>query len=76
MINGKRTRKQNKILKEMIKGLDHRLGEQNTGFLISMLIDCLDKLTKDGDKNMRTLEIRINEFFSVKYNFEKDVFEK
>ena len=76
MINGKRTRKQNKILKEMIKGLDFRLGEQNTGFLISMLIDCLDKLTKEGDKNMRTLEITINEFFSVKYNFEKEEFEK
>lgn len=76
MINGKRTRKQNKILKEMIKGLDFRLGEQGTGFIISMLIDCLDKLTKDGDKNMRTLEITINEFFSVKYNFEKEEFEK
>ena len=76
MINEKRTRKQNKILKELIKGLDRRLGEQNAGFIISMLIDCLDKLTVDGDKNMRTLEITINDFFSVKYNFEKEEFEK
>lgn len=66
----KRNRKQNKQVKLMFWHLDQMLGEQDAGLFLAM---CLDLLTKccSGveERELRTLEIKINDFFSKKIDF-------
>lgn len=69
----KRTREQNKKLKEMIRHLDGMLGETDCGLFIAMICDLMDKFVEGvSQRNMRTLEIKLNDYFSVKYDFEKN----
>ena len=69
----KRTRQQNKMLKTMLNKLDHMLGENNSGLMIALLCDLLDKLVEGVDqREMRTIEVKLNDYFSVKYDFEKE----
>lgn len=66
----RRNRKQNKKLKFMIHQLDLMFGENNTGIFISMILDCLNKMMKEETPSeyieLRTLEIKFNDFYSVK----------
>lgn len=68
----KRTRKQNKILKQMQERLDSMLGENGAGFMIALICDLLGKFVEGVDhRDMRTIEIKLNDYFSAKYDFEK-----
>ena len=46
--------------------------EYTTGLLICFLADALEKYSQDADRNMRTIEIKFNDYFSFKYSFEED----
>lgn len=66
----KRNRAQNKAIKDMIHHLDLMFGENNTGTFLAMICDGLDKMMKEETPseylNLRTIEIRFNEIYSVK----------
>lgn len=68
----KRNAKQNKILKKMIADLDCMFGPQGTGMFLSMILDALYKMMKEETPseyiNLRTVEIKFNDFYSVKLN--------
>ncbi len=69
----KRTRKQNKLVKQMQKRLDTMLGENGAGLMLSLLCDLLNKFVDGVDhREMRTLELKLNDYFSVKFDFEKE----
>ena len=63
-----------KGLKPMFKTLTEYMGgnERDAGMLIAILIDLLDKFTKDGPRELRTLKMELNGFFSITYDFDKD----
>ena len=73
MKRDKRSKEQNKKVKQMIAHLDAMLGEVDTGIFLAMICDLLDKFV-DGveQREMRTLELRLNDYFSVKFDFEKN----
>ena len=66
----KRNAKQNKMLKDMIHHLDLMFGENNTGMFLAMICDGLDKMMKEETPSefieLRTIEIKFNDFYSVK----------
>lgn len=66
----KRNRAQNKKIKNMLHHLDLMFGENNAGLFLAMICDCLDKMMKQETPsefiNLRTIEIRFNEVYSVK----------
>ena len=67
----KRNVAQNQVVKKMIKHLDLMFGEQNSGMFLAMVCTCLDKVMKStpGDYlELRTIEIKLNDFYSVKLN--------
>jgi len=76
----KRTRGNDKVVKEMLYHLDLMLGEQGTGYLLSMVCDCLDKMmnevTPSDYMELRTIEIRFNDFYSVKFDCETEQYVK
>jgi len=72
VIRMKRNRKQNKAVKVMLAQLDNILGEQDAGMFLAISLDCLNKLVEGVEsRELRTLEIKLNDFFSVKYDFIK-----
>lgn len=61
---------QNKAIKQMIRHLDLMFGEQTTGFFLAMICDGLNKMMKEETPseylNLRTIEIKFNDCYSVK----------
>lgn len=66
----KRTKEQNKVVKAMLHRLDLMFGENNAGFFLCMICDALQKLmteeTPSKYLNLRTIEIKFNDCYSVK----------
>jgi hypothetical protein len=66
----RRNKAENKAVKDMIYHLDLMFGEHNTGMFLAMICDALNKLTKEktpsGFLELRTIEIKFNDFYSVK----------
>ena len=71
----KRNKTQEKIINEMIHHIDIKVGERTTGFLLALLCGVLDEISKDHDQEIRSIEIVINDFFSKKFDFEKEKLE-
>ena len=61
----------NKFIKPPLDALRQIIGNENTGFIICLLTDMLNEYAKDGERIIRTFELRINDFFSYKYDFEQ-----
>ena len=72
----RRNHAQNKMLKQMIYQFDLMFGQNNTGLFLAIILDCLNKMMKqetpDEFINLRTIEIKFNDCYSVKYDFEKE----
>ena len=66
----KRNAAQNKVIKDMIYHLDLMFGENNTGLFLAMICDALNKIMKEETPSeylkLRTIEIKFNDFYSVK----------
>ena len=66
----KRTMAQNKAVKDMLHQLDLMFGENNAGMFLAMILDGLNKMMKEETPseylNLRTIEIKFNDFYSVK----------
>ena len=66
----RRNRKQNKCVKNMLYQLDLMLGENNSGMFLAMILDGLNKMMKEETPSefleLRTIEIKFNDFYSVK----------
>ena len=66
----KRNRTQNKKVKEMLHMLDLMFGENNAGMFLAMILDGLNKIMKEETPseyiNLRTIEIKFNDCYSVK----------
>ena len=66
----KRNSAQNKCVKEMLYQLDLMFGENNSGMFLAMILDALNKMMKEETPseylNLRTIEIKFNDCYSVK----------
>ena len=66
----KRTKEQNKVVKDMLYQLDLMFGENNSGMFLAMILDGLNKMMKEETPSeyleLRTIEIKFNDFYSVK----------
>lgn len=66
----KRTKAQNKVLKQMLYHLDLMFGEENAGSFIAMICDGLNKMMREETPsehlNLRTIEIKFNDCYSIK----------
>ena len=61
-----------KLDKEMFKQLEKRVGSY-AGLFIAVFIDALDEFTKGVEsRNLRTVEIKFNDFFSHKVDLDND----
>ena len=62
-----------KDFKTMIDFLENSIGQEATGTLIAVLCDSLKSLTNEEVQNryIRTVEIKYNDFFTTKFDFEK-----
>ena len=71
-VHPKRNKAENKAIKDMIYHLDLMFGEHNTGMFLAMICDALDKMMKEETPSeyleLRTIEIKFNDFYSVKLN--------
>ena len=71
----KRNRKQNELLKQTLYKLDLMLGENHAGEVVCILADSLNKMLKEKTPSerleLRSLEIKLNDYFSLKYDFKK-----
>lgn len=67
-------RKQRKTaLKPMFKCLEQMLGKDDAGLFLAICLDLLQDCCKNvNQRQLRTLEIKINDYFSSKYDFESD----
>lgn len=65
------TSKQRKALKPMFDHLIETFGSVHVaGTMLALYLDAFDKLVENKDsQEIRTLEIRVNDFFSYKYDF-------
>ena len=68
--HAKRNPAQNKMIKDMIYQLDLMFGKNNSGMFLAMIIDGLNKMMKEETPseylNLRTVEIKFNDCYSVK----------
>lgn len=65
----KRNRKQNELVKTMLKHLDLMLGENHAGELLAIFVDLLKRAvneTPDGKLELRSIEIILNDYFHAK----------
>lgn len=68
----KRNSKLNKFYKQDLKCLDELLGEVDAGLLLHSVVRTLYKLLGDKDSQiLRTIEIKINDYFSSKWDFQR-----
>ena len=66
-------RQRDMALKPMFKVLIDMLGKRDAGMFIAICCDLLNECVKGVDqRTLRTLEIKLNDYFSCKYDFEKD----
>lgn len=69
-------REDKKIKLQMLSAIEsHFENPRDAGLFIAMIADLLDKVISNDRTDMiemRTIEIKINNFFSVKYDFIKD----
>lgn len=62
-----------KGMKAMLKELTKRFANQrDAGMFLAIILDLLDSLTKEGDKELRTIKLELNGFFQITYDFDKD----
>ena len=62
-----------KGIKLMFKYLEQMLGQKDAGLFMAICCDLLQDCCKDvKQRTLRTLEIKINDYFSSKYDFEKE----
>ena len=62
-----------KGMKAMLKELTKRFSNQrDAGMFLAIILDLLDNLTKEGDKELRTIKLELNGFFQITYDFDKD----
>ena len=75
-VHYKRNAAQNKMIKQMIYQFDLMFGENNTGLFLAMILDCLNKLMKEETPTeylqLRTVEIKLNDCYSIKYDCENE----
>lgn len=66
----RRNAAQNKAVKDMLHQLDLMFGENNAGMFLAMILDGLNKMMKEETPseylNLKTIEIKFNDFYSVK----------
>lgn len=71
----KRKGKLKKAYKGCLKELDEMLGEDTAGLLIAIAIRLLkETLNGRAEAELRTLELKINDYFSAKWDFEQGGF--
>ena len=72
----KRNKAQKKLVKDMLYHLDLMFGESNAGLFLAIVCSSLDKMmnneTPSDRLELRTMEITMNDCYSVKYDFEKE----
>ena len=63
-----------KAIIKIIEHIEAKVGSEATGVLIAILADSLDNLTKgeSESRNIRCMEIKYNDYFTTKYDFEKN----
>ena len=62
-----------KTIKPMVKALEAMLGKEDAGMFLAIMCDLLQDCVKGREQlNLRTIEIKINDYFSSKYDFEKE----
>ena len=68
--HAKRNRAQNKCVKEMLYQLDLMFGENNSGMFLATILDALNKMMREETPsehlNLRTIEIKFNDCYSIK----------
>ena len=67
----KRNRKQNELVKTMLKHLDLMLGENHAGEFLAMFVELLKMAvneTPDKKLELRSMEIILNDYFHAKYS--------
>ena len=75
MARCKRTPEMNKYYKRILKDLDGLLGEADAGLFLSIVVKMIIELAADKDRlNLRTMEIKFNDFFSKKWDFDHNCF--
>lgn len=65
----RRNRKQNELVKAMLKHLDLMLGENHAGELLAVFVELLKRAvneTPDGRFELRSVEIILNDYFHAK----------
>lgn len=59
-----------KAIKKMTKHLEAMLGQDNFGMFLAIICDLLNELLGgETEREMRTIEIILNDFFSTKFDF-------
>ena len=62
-----------KTIKPMVEALEAMLGPQDASMFLAVMCDLLQDCVKDREQlDIRTLTITINDYFSSKYDFEKE----
>ena len=67
--------KDKKIKLEMLQALENRFANpRDAGLFLALILDLLGKLNDQEQDytEMRTIEIVLNDFFRIKYDFTKD----
>jgi len=67
----KRNREMNKYYKYCLKDLDNILGECDAGLLIATILKLIHAMQRDNVLNLRTMEIKFNDYFSAKWDFDE-----
>ena len=76
----RRNAAQNNVVKDMLHRLDLMFGENNAGMFLAMILDGLNKMMKEETPSefleLRTIEIKFNDFYSVKLNCDTEEYVK
>ena len=67
----------NRKVKMMYKHLERQVGEHNAGLLLAIVCDAFDDFVKDAPEGrmLRSIEVKLNDFFSTKFNCIKGEYE-
>lgn len=65
-----KNKKQKDALKIMLNALKDYVGEEYAGWFLAILLDSLQRFVEgaEGGRELRTVEIVFNDFFSTKFN--------
>lgn len=62
----------NKKFKIMINALKETVGENGAGMILAIVLDSLKNYMKGMEsREVRTMEVKFNNYFSTKYDFDK-----